>query len=195
MRIQPNAKLKVAAVAFATAGIGAAAGLTAAAASPSTHTSTPAPSTGKAARPAWPHFRHGHSRFGPPGAGRPVHEQAVVLNRAGTAFVTVTVDSGTVQSVSGDRLTIKEAAGNVTYRTVTLTIPAQATIIRDFGKASLSQLKHGDRVRVQQSSDGTDVFAVDPGATPWRHGPGGPGGHNPPTGPGGPPGPGVSPGG
>ena len=90
-----------------------------------------------------------------------MHASVVELNKAGTGFITVTEDSGTVQSVSGNSLTIKEAVGKVVYRTVTLTIPSSATITRNFSKAALSTLKSGDRVRVEQSNEGTEVSAVD----------------------------------
>ena len=74
------------------------------------------------------------TRQGPPGGGRPgghaVHEDAVVLNKAGTAFINATEDSGSVVSVSGDQLTIKEGTKSVTYKTLTLTIPSGATIKR-----------------------------------------------------------------
>jgi hypothetical protein len=119
---------------------------------------------------------------GPP-RGLEVHAEEVVLNKAGTAFITQTEDNGTVVSVSGGQLTIKEAAGSVTYKTVTLTIPSGATIYRNGSKASLSDLKAGDHVRVTSSSDGTAVMA---GTFSGRPGPGGPHGHGgPPPGYGG----------
>ncbi len=93
--------------------------------------------------------------------GFPVHEVGVVLNKAGDGFITVTSDSGTLQSVSGDQLTLKEAVGSVVYRTVTLTIPSGATVIRNFKTASLSDLRAGDRVRVSSSTEGTTVLADD----------------------------------
>ena len=102
---------------------------------------------------------HG-GRFGGPG-GPPVHAEAVVLNKAGDGFITLTEDSGTVVSVSGDQLTVKEGFGSVTYKTVTLTIPASATVKRNFADAKLSDLKAGDRVHVASSSEGTIVFADD----------------------------------
>ena len=113
---------------------------------------------------------------GGPG-GRAVHEDAVVLNKAGTAFITATEDSGTVVSVSGDQLTIKEGTASVTYKTVTLTIPSGATIKRNGSTAQLSELKAGDHVHVTKSSDGTTVFAGDGSFRPA----GGPG-HGPPGG-------------
>jgi hypothetical protein len=116
---------------------------------------------------------------GPPGGpgGRAVHEDAVVLNKAGTAFITATEDSGTVVSVSGDQLTIKEGTKSVTYKTLTLTIPSGATVKRNGSTAQLSDLKAGDRVHVTQSSDGTTVIGGDASFRPT----GGPG-HGPPGG-------------
>jgi len=113
---------------------------------------------------------------GGPG-GHAVHEDAVVLNKAGTAFITATEDSGTVVSVSGDQLTIKEGTKSVTYKTLTLTIPSGATVNRNGSTAQLSAFKSGDRVHVTQSSDGTTVFGGDASFRPA----GGPG-HGPPPG-------------
>jgi hypothetical protein len=100
--------------------------------------------------------------------GRAVHEEAVVLNKAGTAFITATSDDGTVKSVSGGDVTITEAIGSVTYKDVTITIPDGATIRRNGATAILSDLKAGDRIDVTQSSDGTTVFAADSSYRPFR---------------------------
>ena len=108
---------------------------------------------------------------GPPG-GFAVHAEEVVLNKAGTAFITATEDSGTVASVSGDQLTVKEGTKSVTYKTVTLTIPSGAKVLRNGASAQLGDLKSGDHVHVSTSSDGTTVFAND---SSHRPGPGGPG--------------------
>jgi hypothetical protein len=166
-------KLKAAVTGAACVVVGAAAGIVGASAAPSAKSP-------KSAAPVLPQAR---------GVGRPwrmhrdagdlgpaVHATVVMLNKAGTGFITATEDRGTVQSVSGDRLTIKEAVGKVTYKTITLTIPSGATISRNFSTAALSALKSGDRVRVVQSSEGTDVMALDPSALPRRGGPGSPGG-------------------
>jgi hypothetical protein len=120
----------------------------------------------------------------PFGRGPEVHAVAVVLNKAGNGFVTVTEDSGTVESVSGNQLTIKEGTKSVTYKTVPLTIPSGATVYRNFAKAQLSDLKAGDRVHVAQSSEGVFVMADDGShRPPFRDGPGH--GHGPgPDGPG-----------
>ncbi len=212
MAIRPSTKFKFVATAAACAAVGAVAGIAAAGASPSSHTTSTSTTTG---RGAWPGPGRPPGLRGMPGPvglvaglGPAVHESAVVLNEAGTGFITATEDSGTVQSVSGDRLTIKEAIGKVTYRTVTLTIPSGAAVYRNFARSSLSALRSGDRVRVVQSSEETDVVAVDataaaPGrwrgkqSLPGRHAgqflPGGQAGVPVPAQPGGPAAPGGPP--
>jgi hypothetical protein len=173
-------KLKAVATGAACVVVGAAAGIVGASAAPTAKSKT--------AKPALPQKRAAGRAFGlrhrdAGDLGPAVHASVVVLNKAGTGFITATEDSGTVQSVSGDQLTIKEAVGSVVYKTVTLTIPSGATISRNFSSAALSALKSGDRARVVQSSEGTDVMAVDPSSLPRDGGPGhggwGPG-HGPP---------------
>jgi len=121
--------------------------------------------------------------------GGPPHAEIVVLNKAGTAWITVTQDNGTVASVSGDQLTITEGTKAVPYKTVTLTIPADAKIFRNGKTAQLSDFVAGDNVHVAQSSEGTIVFGGNqkpafPG--PWGNGKGPKGMHIHPGGPGGP---------
>ncbi len=117
---------------------------------------------------------------GPGGHGMAVHSVDVVLNKAGTAYITQTEDSGTVTSVdaSAGTLTIKEGTTTVTYGTPTLTIPSGATVTLDGATSSLEKLADGDHVQVSSSSEGTTVFATDSSFTPSGHGPagGGPGG-------------------
>jgi hypothetical protein len=163
------------------AAVGAAAGIAGTAASPK-HGSQGTEIRAHGMR----HF--GHARFG----GPPVHVEAVVLNRAGDKFITLTEDSGKVKSVSGNDMTITEGFGNVTYKDVTVTVPSDARVSRNFKDAKLSDVKAGDRVHVEQSSAGTNVFAVDPSAMPPRpyglhHDPDGRGAGPPPP----PPGPGA----
>ena len=95
---------------------------------------------------------------GPRGA-KAVHVEAVVLNKARDAFITETLDHGKVKTISGSDITITESARGVTYKDVTITIPAGATIKRNGKTAALSALKVGDRVEVARSSDGTRVHA------------------------------------
>jgi hypothetical protein len=132
------------------------------------------------------------SQMGPGGMGGPaIHSVSVVVNKAGTGFDTVTQDSGTVQSVSGQNLSIVEGSKTLTYKTVTLTIPAGASVQRDGKSAELSELQAGDHVSVREDSEGTSVVtAMDSSFKPTR-GPGagpGIGGGAPPSGSsGGPP--------
>lgn len=144
-------------------------------------------SSGLAAGTHKAHSSSGSSeqRPGPPGGpmgGPPIHSVSVVPNKQGSGFDTLTMDGGTVQSVSGQQLTITEGTKTLTYKTVTLTIPANATVTLDGKSAQLSQLQSGDHVIVCENSDGTSmVNAADSSFTP-PHGPGGPGG--PPGAPG-----------
>jgi hypothetical protein len=96
-----------------------------------------------------------------PLGGPPVHSEMVVPNKAGDGFITVTGDDGKVKSVSGSQLTITEGTEKATYKTVTLDIPSDATVVRDGNKAQLSDLQADDQVHVSQSPDGSFVFATD----------------------------------
>jgi len=127
---------------------GAAAGIAGSAAAPSSKAKK-----ANSGRRVGPLFGH---RGGPA-----VHANAVVLNKAGNGFITVTEDSGKVKSLSGGQLTITEGAGNVTYKDVSLTIPSNATVVRNHARSQLSALHTGDFVHVSQSSEETFVVAED----------------------------------
>jgi len=160
---------------------GATAGIVGSAAAPTTKKSS--------TRHGWP-GRPG----GPRGDfhGPPVHADAVVLNKAGNGFITVTEDSGKLKSVAGNDLTITEGVGSVTYKDVTVTVPSGATVYRNGSKAALGDLKAGDQVHVESSSEGANVGAFDaqhgPARFGHRFGPRGPDGGPPPGAPGPPPG-------
>jgi hypothetical protein len=174
--VRHSRRIRLAVVGALCAAIGAGAGIAGSTAKSGKHART----TQRSAADPRPEFHR----------GPPVHAEAVVPNRAGTGFVTVTEDAGTVESVSGDQLTLKEGTRTLTYKTVTLTIPSNAKVYRNFATAQLGDLKSGDRAHVASSSDGTVVFANDashmpPPDGPGRHhergpGPGGPGGPPPP---------------
>ena len=124
----------------------------------------------------------GHPGFGP--GGPAVHAEAVVPNKAGNGFITVTSDAGKVKSISGNDVTIDESVGTLHYKDVTVTIPSGATVIRDHAKAAVSDLKTGDFIRVVSSSDETFVMAEDAAFRKSEQqrfgGPGGFGHHGPP---------------
>jgi hypothetical protein len=163
----------------ACAAVGAAGGIAGSAAAPSKTKAT------KSAAGTYPTDRPGgRGHHGGPG-GRAVHSEEVVLNKAGTTFITETEDNGKVKSVSGNDVTITEAIGTVVYKDVTITLPAGAKIVRNGKTATAGDLKDGDFVHVSQSSDDTFVFAGDASFKPMGpgHGPGRDGRH----GPGGPP--------
>ena len=102
---------------------------------------------------------HGHYPFGHGmRMGQPVHADLVVPDRQG-GFQNVTMDRGTVSSVSGDQLTIDEGTPKATYKTLTLTIPSDATVSRNRQSAQLSDLQPGDFVAVVQSQGKTFVTA------------------------------------
>src|SRR3954454_6636611 len=167
--------------------VGALAGIAGSAAAPSKSSkksSTTAPRQGFRFR-GGPAFHRG---------GPAVHAEAVVPNKAGDGFITVTSDAGKVKSVSGDDITIDESFNNVHYKDVTVTIPDGATIIRNHAKAALSDIKADDEIRVIASSEQTIVIAEDAafqkqerkqfgGRGPWDHhgGPGPAGGPAPPA--------------
>jgi len=115
--------------------------------------------------------------FGPHG-GPPVHSEEVVLNRAGTAFITETGDDGTVKSIAGNDVTITESANGVPYKDITVALADGATVYRNGTRARVSDLKVGDHMHVSRSSEGTFVFAADSAFRPpprGRHGGPGPG--------------------
>src|SRR3954468_11350487 len=161
---------QLAVVIAACALVGALAGIAGSAAAPSKH-ATP---------------RHARGFFHGPG-GPGVHSESVVPNKAGNGFITVTSDAGKVKSISGNDITIDESVGNLHYKDVTVTVPDGATVIRNHAKASVSDIKAGDEVRVIASSEQTIVIAESEAFQqqerkqfrdhgPWdRHGRGGPG--------------------
>jgi hypothetical protein len=166
MKISNRTRAGIAVVACAA--VGAAGGIAASAAAPgkpSAGSSTTTTPSARATRPPGPRHR---------GPGHAVHAEAVVLNKAGDAFITETIDHGKLKSVSGRDITITEAIGGVTYKDVTITLPAAAKIERNGKTATIDALKAGDRIGVSQSSDGTFVHAADASFRPRRHGHGGP---------------------
>jgi hypothetical protein len=149
--------------------VGALAGIAGSAAAPSKSSSKKKSNSARTFRfaPRHPGLRGpggpGGPGFGPGGGpgGPAVHGEAVVPNKAGDGFITITSDSGTIKSISGNDVTIDESVGTLHYKDATVTIPSDATVIRDHAKASVSDLKEGDFVRVIASSERTIVIAED----------------------------------
>lgn len=135
--------------------VGALAGIAGSAAAPSKSAKKSAPATNRAF-PRHEGFRGLHG-----GAGGPVHAEAVVPDKAGTGFITVTSDNGTIKAISGNDVTIDESVGSLHYKDVTVTIPDGATVIRNHAKTSVSDLKVGDDIHVIASSEKTFVIAED----------------------------------
>jgi hypothetical protein len=148
--------IRTGAVGAACALAGGAAGIAGSSASPSR--TTKAPFAGRAIFAAPGLIFKGGPLAG--AAGPPVHSDTVVPDEQG-GFETVSMDRGSFSSLSGDQLTITEGTKTATYKTVTLTIPAGATIRRNEEQAKLSDLKAGDTVLVLQSPKGTVVAAHD----------------------------------
>jgi hypothetical protein len=90
-----------------------------------------------------------------------VHADVVVATKTG--FATATFDRGFVDSVSGQQLTLREGIGARTYKTLTLTIPTNATVRNDGANAGLDSLRQGERVLVWQGPKRTAVVARAPG--------------------------------
>ena len=111
-----------------------------------------------------------HSAAKPPGprAGalrrlaRAVQGSAVVGTKDG--FATVTFQRGKVDSVSGQQLTLTEGTRKASYKTVTVTIPANAVVRDNRRKATLSAVKAGQRVLVLAAPKRTYVIARTPKA-------------------------------
>jgi hypothetical protein len=100
------------------------------------------------------------------GDGFSVHSVSVQLNQAGTAFVTVTRDEGTVTAISGNDITLHQGTTTVTYKDATITVPAGASVTRNDATAALTEIKVGDRVSISSSSEATTVRAADPTYAP-----------------------------
>lgn len=100
-------------------------------------------------------FRHGGALARLRGAT--VHASLITYTKQG--FVTVTIDRGFVQSVSGDSLTMREGTRNATYKMLTLSLPA-GTVVRDNrARSSLSALRPGEHVLVVQGPQRALVVA------------------------------------
>lgn len=145
--IYKHSRLLLVAVCCAALGAGASVIASAGAATGSSHGGK-----GRAARVG------GLRRF----AARSVQGSVVVYTKKG--FVTVTFNRGKVDSVNGQQLMITEGTKKATYKTVTLSVPANALVRDNRRKATLSDLKPGQRVTVINAPRHTLVVARTPRA-------------------------------
>jgi hypothetical protein len=99
----------------------------------------------------------GHHAFARAGH-RVVHAELVVARRDGT-FPTITIDRGSITGVDGSTLHLREGTAKATYKTVDLTLPADAIVRVDGHRASLSDLHAGMRAAVAQLPKRTVVRA------------------------------------
>jgi hypothetical protein len=90
--------------------------------------------------------------------------QGSAVVRTAHGFATVTFERGKVDSVSGQQLTITEGTPKATYKTVTVTVPADAIVRDNRQKATLSAVKAGQRVVVLTAPKRTYVIARTPKA-------------------------------
>lgn len=100
-------------------------------------------------------------------AGRAIHSETVVPTKDGT-FATATFDRGTVTGVAGDQLSLKEGTKTATYKTVALTVSADAKVVVNGKKATLADVKADQLAIVLQGPKNTLVLAHDahPAPTP-----------------------------
>jgi hypothetical protein len=131
--------------------VGALAGIAGSAAAPSSKSKS-AQAQKKAAKKQARALRHGlrHGLAGGPGfMGGPVHAEAVIPKADGSGFVTVTTDAGTLNSVDGTTVHVKEGTDKKTYKDdVAIDVGSDAKVIRNHADAKLSDLKAGDHVHV-----------------------------------------------
>jgi hypothetical protein len=74
--------------------------------------------------------------------------QANLVVHTQQGFVTVTIARGTVQSVSGNQLTLVEGTRKATYKTVTYTLPANVRVRDNRQPSTLSGVSDGQRALV-----------------------------------------------
>lgn len=129
-----RSRLKLGAVALVCVALGTGAGVIANSAA-----STSTPASSHAGR------MHARARIGKL-ARRTVQGTFIVHSKSGWA--TVQFARGTVESVSGNQLTLAEGTKKAAYKTVTLTLPSKV-LVRDNGqKSTLSSVSQGQRALV-----------------------------------------------
>ena len=104
-----------------------------------------ASSSASTAAPAKAHAAHARGRIGKL-ARRTVQGTFVVHSKRGWANVTFA--RGTVESVSGNQLTLAEGTRKATYKTATVTLPSNVVVRDNRQQSSLAGLSHGQRALV-----------------------------------------------
>lgn len=141
--------LKAGALLLSGAALGGAGGYAASASGASTaHTATP-----KA--------RHARVQGEQARLRRAVSITAVVPAGNGK-FATISVERGTLEAVSGSTITLGEGTPRAAYKTVTVTLPANAVVRLSRQASSLSALSAGDHLTVVQGPHRTLVSARPP---------------------------------
>ena len=106
-----------------------------------------------------------HAKLRAGGLRRLAHAvQGSAVVRTADGFANVTFERGKVDSVSGQQLTITEGTRKATYKTVTVTIPAGAVVRDNRQKATLSDVRAGQRVLILTAPKRTYVIARTPKA-------------------------------
>jgi hypothetical protein len=146
-------RVSLVAVAAACAAAGASA-LTLAVAAPSS-SGPSAARAGGAGPPGGPGARPAHRGRA---VRRAVHAELVVARRGG-GFATVTLDRGRLRAVDGRTLTVAVGTRRATYKTLKITLGADARVRVERRPATVAELRAGQRVAVRQGPRGTVVRA------------------------------------
>lgn len=77
-------------------------------------------------------------------------------------FATLSIERGTLTSVSGQTLTLREGTVRADYKTVTVTLPSTAVVRLSGAPSSLTALSPGERVAIVQGPRKTTVVARPP---------------------------------
>jgi hypothetical protein len=120
-------------------------------------------SAGAATSGSSSHAATAHAKGHRGGLRRALHAvQGSAVVRTAGGFANVTFQRGKVDSVSGQRLTITEGTPKASYKTVSVTVPAGAVVRDNRHKATLSDVKAGQRVLVLTAPKRTYVIARTP---------------------------------
>jgi hypothetical protein len=90
-----------------------------------------------------------------------IHGEFVVPARDNT-FKTITIDRGTITGVDGSTIHLREGTRDAVYKTVDITLGSGDLVVINGHKASVGDLKAGDRARITQRPKRTLVFALQP---------------------------------